>query len=220
MKKLAILSLVFVGLLIFALSGCSNNDTFTEKTYSSGETEIEKIFIQVADRELEISASKDDKIHIDYFDGEREYLDISVSESKELTVKLVSNKDWTHYIGAKPYAKYRKIKIEIPDNLIASFSASTTNENITVTSLSFTENVSLDTNGGDIACERITVGKSIKLKAKDGNIAGSIIGGWNDFSISCKIKKGDCNLPTLKEGGDKSFYADCNNGNINIEFVK
>lgn len=71
-----------------------------------------------------------------------------------------------------------------------------------------------------IICERVNVGKSINLKAKDGNITGSIIGGWDDFSISCKIKKGDCNLPELKEDGEKLFFADCNNGNISIEFVK
>ncbi len=58
------------------------------------------------------------------------------------------------------------------------------------------------------------------MTAKNGNIAGTIIGGWDDFSISCNIKKGDCNLPASKEGGEKLFTASCNNGNINIEFVK
>lgn len=124
------------------------------------------------------------------------------------------------YIGTKPSAEYRKIKIVITDNLISTISVNTTNENIKVNSLSFTENISLDTNGGNIICERVSVGKSINLKAKDSNITGSIIGGWDDFSISCKIKNGDCNLPTFKEDGKKSFFADCNNGNINIDFVK
>ncbi|MCI9032109.1 MAG: DUF4097 family beta strand repeat protein [Clostridia bacterium] len=220
MKKLTVLFLAVIGALVFALSGCSNNDTFTEKSYSSGETEIEKIILQATDREVEISASDDNQIYIDYFDGKKEYLDISVSESKELTVKLVFDKDWKDYIGTKPSAEYRKIKIVIPDNLISTLSVNTTNENIKVNSLSFTENISLDTNGGNIICERVSVGKSINLKAKDGNITGSIIGGWDDFSISCTIKKGDCNLPELKEGGEKSFAADCNNGNISIEFVK
>ena len=220
MKKLTVLFLAVIGALVFALSGCSNNDTFTEKSYSSGETEIEKIIVQATDREVEISASDDNQIYIDYFDGEKEYLDILVSESKELTVKLVFNNEWMDYIGTKPSAEYRKIKIVIPDNLISTLSVNTTNENIKVNSLSFTESINLDTNGGNIICERVNVGKSINLKAKDGNITGSIIGGWDDFSISCKIKNGDCNLPELKEDGEKKFSADCNNGNINIQFVK
>lgn len=219
MKKLTVLLLVIVNALIFVLSGCSNSDTFTEKFYSSGTTEIEKVIVQATDREVEVSTSDDNQIYIEYFDGEKEYLDISVSEKKELTVKLVFNKDWTDYIGTKPSIEYRKIKIIMPNNLINTLSVNTTNENIKVNSLSVTENISLDTNGGSIICERVNVGKTIDLKAKDGNITGTIIGGWDDFAISCTIKKGDCNLPLSKENGEKSFIADCNNGDIDIEFV-
>lgn len=219
MKKFAALFVSLFIVLVFALTGCSNDDTFTEKSYSSGETAIEKVTVQVTDRELEVSASEDDQIHIDYFDGEKEYLDITVSESNELTVKLLFNKEWTDFVGTKPSAEYRKIKIKVPNDLLTAFSATTTNENIKVNALSFKETVSLGTNGGNVICERVNVGKAISLTAKNGDIKGSIIGGWDDFSISCKIKKGDCNLPTLKVNGEKSFTADCNNGDINIEFV-
>ena len=78
----------------------------------------------------------------------------------------------------------------------------------------------LETNGGNLICERVNVGRTIDLAAKDGNITGTILGGWDDFSMVCKIKKGDCNLPLKKEKGEKSFFADCNNGDIEIEFVK
>lgn len=220
MKKLAVLLVALISVLVFALAGCSNGDVFTEKSYSSGESEIEKVVIQVTDRELEIVASEDNQIYIDYFDGEKEYLDISVSESKELKVKLVFKKEWTDFIGTKPSAEYRKIKIRIPDNLLTTISASTTNENIKITALSFAEQIVLENNGGNVLCERVNAGKSINLTAKNGNISGSIIGGWDDFSIYCQIKKGECNLPTNKESGEKSFFADCNNGDINIEFIK
>ncbi len=220
MKKIKILLLALIGAFVFALSGCSNNDIFTKKAYSSGENEIKKVTVQVEDRDLEISASENNQIYIDYFDGEKEYLEISVSQGKELTVKLVYNKSWTDYVGAKTSAQYRKIKIKVPDNLIAALSVKTTNENIKINRLSFTEHLSLDADGGDIVCERVNAGKTINLKAKNGDISGSVTGGWDDFSITCKIKKGNCNLPELKEGGEKSLYADCNNGDINIEFVK
>ena len=102
---------------------------------------------------------------------------------------------------------------------IAALSVNTTNGHIKVSPLSFTESVKLDTNGGDILCDRINVGKSLNLKSKNGDITGAILGGWADFSIVCKIKNGNSNLPALKEGGDKSFSADCNNGDISIEFA-
>ena len=220
MKKLTAFLLVVLGAALFALAGCSGSDNFTEKTYQSGDSAIEKIVIDVSDREVEIGASEDDQVHIDYYDGEKEYLDISVSEDNQLTVRLVFDKDWTDFIGTKPSAEYRKIEVRIPDGSIVEFSASTTNENISVSSLAFAESVNLNSNGGSILCERVSVGKSIGLTAKNGDIAGTVVGGWDDFSISCSIKKGDSNLPANKEGGTKSFVADCNNGNINIEFVK
>lgn len=218
MKRLTALLLAVIGAAVFALTGCSNGETFTEKSYSTGE-KIEKITVEVTDRELEVGASEDDKIHIEYFDGEKEYLDITVSENKELTVRLEFNKEWTDYIGKKASAEYRKIKIKAPDNLLCAFTASTTNEDIKISPLSLTEHISLNSNGGNIEIEGLSVGKSVSLTAKNGNIKGSVIGGYDDFSISCRIKKGDCNLPALKEGGEKSFFADCNNGDIDIEFI-
>lgn len=220
MKKITALLFTLISVLAFSLAGCSNGGTFTEKSYASGENEIEKVTVQVSDREVEVSPSEDDQIYVEYFDSEKEYLDISVSENKELVIDLVYDKDWTDFIGTKPSAEYRKIIIKIPNGLISSFSANTTNENIKVSALSVTQQVSLDSNGGDVVCERVNVGKSISLKAKNGNIQGTIVGGWDEFSISCTIKKGNCNLPLSKEGGDKAFSADCNNGDIDIDFVQ
>lgn len=130
------------------------------------------------------------------------------------------DKSWTDFIGVKPSDEYRKIQIRVPDNLISAFSANTTNENIQLSPLSFTDNISLNANGGDIVCEKINVGKSISLTAKNGNIRGTVLGGMDDFSITCTIKKGKSNLPAQKEGGEKTFSADCNNGDINVEFIK
>lgn len=220
MKKITALLFTLISVLALSFAGCSNGGTFTEKSYASGENEIEKVTVQVSDREVEVSPSEGDQIYVEYFDSEKEYLDISVSENKELVIDLVYDKDWTDFIGTKPSAGYRKIIIKIPNGLISSFSANTTNENIKVSALSFTQQVSLDSNGGDVVCERVNVGKSISLKAKNGNIQGTIVGGWDEFSISCTIKKGDCNLPLAKEGGDKTFSADCNNGDIDIDFVQ
>ncbi len=66
----------------------------------------------------------------------------------------------------------------------------------------------------------MSVGKAISITIKNGDIKGSVIGGWDDFDIACTIKKGESNLPAEKVGGDKSLKANCNNGDINIEFIK
>ena len=87
MKKSTAVLFTLIGIVSSMLIGCSSGDTFTEKSYTIGENEIETVTIQVEDRALEIGTSEDRQIHLDYFDGEKESLDITVSESKDLTIR-------------------------------------------------------------------------------------------------------------------------------------
>ncbi len=219
MKNLTALFFILISVLCIALTACSNVDTFTQEFYSSSETEIEKITILTTDREIEFSTSEDNQIQIDYYNSEKEYLDIKITENKELTINLILNKDFADYFGTKPPIEYRKILIKVPNKLFLSISATTTNENIKFDTTAIGENISLNTNGGNIILDKINVNKAINLTAKNGNITGTIVGSWDDFSIYCKIKKGECNLPTFKESGVKSLIADCNNGDIDINFI-
>lgn len=218
-KKITVFLCAILGAALFVLAGCSEEQTFVEKTYDSGDSAIESVEIDVTDRELQIEQSKDGEVHIYYHDSQKEYLEIGVSDDRLLSVKLTMDKDWTDFIGVKPSAEYRKIRICIPQGVVLSLSATTTNEAIKATGLSVAGSLSLNSNGGSVICERIDAGNSIALTAKNGDITGSILGGWDDYTISCVIKKGDSNLPENKEGGEKKLFADCNNGNINIEFV-
>ena len=220
MKKRCTFVMAIVILCAFLLTGCSNGGTFEAMTYKTEFNKLEGIDIQVTDRELNIGVSEDNQIWIDYFDSEKEYLEIEVSEDHVLTVKLMFDKEWTDFIGTKPSKDNRKINILVPNHLLSKITASTTNEAIKIVGIAVADSISLENNGGNIVCERVSVNNSIRLKAKDGNITGTITGGWDDFSISCTIKKGDCNLPLKKESGEKSFVADCNNGDIKIEFVQ
>ena len=219
MKKLLSLLCVIVSLTLFALTGCSNNDIFTAKSYSSGESVVESVSIDVSDRQINIGISDDEKVHIEYFDGEKEYFDISFSENNELAVKLTFNKEWTDFIGTKAAAEYRKMTVKLPAT-VKTLSVSTTNEKVNIESLTFANSVTVSNNGGNIEFEKMSVGKAISLTIKNGDIKGSVIGGWDDFDIACTIKKGESNLPAEKVGGDKSLKVNCNNGDINIEFIK
>ena len=104
--------------------------------------------------------------------------------------------------------------------MLNSIQISTTNEKILLNNISVKETIVINSNGGDVEFDSLYVGKKINITAKNGNITGSLIGDINEFSISYTIKKGDCNLPINKEDGSKSINADCNNGNINIDFIK
>ena len=219
MKKiLTALTACTIFAVLLAAVGCSGGETFEAKRYSSGEDSVKSVSVDVMDREVEIITSADGQVHIDYSESEQEFYSLQLSEDGDLTMTLETDKDWTDFIGTKPAAQYRKIALAVPSGL-SDLTIRTTNEAIGVSTLTVQNAVMLDCNGGNIAFELLGVGKSLDVTAKNGSITGSILGGWDDFSIACEIKKGESNLPERKEGGEKSLTVNCNNGDIDIQFI-
>ncbi len=218
MKKTVswMLAAVMVAVL-FALCGCGEQ-TFEKKSYASGEAVVRSVTLDVKDRTVEVSAWEGREVRLEYSESEKEYYEITLSDGT-LEMKQVIRKNWTDYFGTKPAQEYRQIRLYVPDTLLSCLSVSTTNGDITLTSLSFSDDVSLSVNGGNVSFEGLEVGAQVSLTVKNGNISGSLVGGWDDFSIRCKVKKGDSNLPEEKTDGQKALLADCNNGNVQITFV-
>lgn len=218
MKKI-LFCMAACAVLALCMTGCSSQQTFEEGSYSSAGEEVRAVTVNVSDREVLIGASADGQVRIEYSESEKEYYDISLSEEGELTMTLVLDKQWTDFIGTKPAIEDRTIRLYLPDGLLSSLQVTTTNEEIVLSPLSVAGSVALDSNGGDVRFERVLVGTEASFTAKNGNIVGSLVGGWDDFSISCTVKKGESNLPESKPGGEKSLAVDCNNGDVAIEFV-
>lgn len=219
MRKI-VLSVLCLLVSVFTLAGCSNNsESFEEKSYTP-DMQISEINLDVRDRKIEVELSADGQIHIQYSESSKEYYNIAVSDENVLTMTSTSDKEWTDYIGSKASAENRKIVLQIPDALLENLTISTTNENISLPALAVTGNIVITSNGGDITFERLNVGMSLSLTVKNGNIDGTVIGSYDDFSIQTEIKKGDSNLPDNKVNGVKTLNVSSNNGDVNIEFVK
>ena len=88
MKKIISLALCLV-LSSFILSGCSDNEPFLEKSYTP-DMQISEINLDVWDREIEVSLSKDEQVHIKYYENSKEYYDISVSDESVLSMSMVN----------------------------------------------------------------------------------------------------------------------------------
>lgn len=201
------------------LSGCLNgSEPFEEKSYTS-DTQISEIDLDVQDREIEVSLSEDEQVHIKYYENSKEYYEISVSDENVLTMASANNKEWTDYVGGKPYAKNRKISLQIPNALLENLTLSTTNEDIELSALAVNGSINISSNGGNITFESLDSGNSICLTVKNGDISGTVTGSYDDFAIQTKIKKGESNLPENKDGGEKTLNVSGNNGDVNIEFV-
>lgn len=218
MKKIILLASCLV-LGSFILSGCSDSEEpFEEKSYTA-DTQINEIDIDVRDREIDVSLSSDEKIHIQYSENSKEYYDISVSDDNVLSMTSASDKDWTDHIGVKTAEENRKISLQIPNALLDDITLSTTNEDITLSELSVTGSASISSNGGSISFEKLDVGSALTLNAKNGDISGTIAGSYDDFAIISEIKKGESNLPPRKDGGEKTLNVLCNNGDVDVELV-
>ena len=219
MKK-SILLVLAGFLLAGSLSACSGEgNTFEAKSYTPEGEEISGIDIQAADREILVVPSEDGQFHIDYAESEKEFYDISVSDSGVLTMVLKSDKEWTDYIGVSKSSGADAITVQIPDTALATLSLSTTQEDISLPTLTVTDQLTLSNNGGDISFENISDTNSIAVQNKNGDIAGAITGSYNDYAITCTIKKGESSLPDEKDGGDKTLTATNNNGDIDIEWI-
>lgn len=219
MKAIAalLMSLVFCAA---CLTGCANNEeALIQKSYTAKSGEITNISVDVRDRQIEVFLSDDNYIHIDYFENSKEYYDISVLDGHTLIMTAQSGKEWNDYIGVTPAVGSRKISLYLPDEIITSLKLSTTNEAISLPALNIDGEIFLSSQGGDIVFDKLNVGKTIRLNAKNGNISGTIIGNYNDFAISCNVKKGKRNLPSLKENGTKILAVTNNNGDTDIAFL-
>lgn len=218
MKKIIALALCFV-MSSFVLAGCSGESEPFEKKSFTPDTQVNGINLDVRDREIEVTLSDDEQVHIQYSENSKEYYEISVSDGNVLTMVNASNKEWTDYIGVKPSAEDRKIVLQVPTALLDTVTLSTTNEDVSLPALTVTENITISCNSGNIAFESLNVGNALSLTVKNGDISGKVIGSYDDFAIQTEIKKGESNLPDNKEGGEKSLNVSCNNGDVDIEFV-
>lgn len=219
MKKRYSLMLV-VFLLACLLTACSDEgDTFETRSYTPEGVAISGIDIQVTDREIVVVPSDDEGFHIDYAESAKEFYDISVSDNGILTMVSESDKEWTDYIGGSKSAGADQITVRIPGAALSTLTLCTTKEDISLPALTVTDQLTLSTNEGDISFEDISAADSITVENKNGDISGTITGSYDDYAITCTIKKGESSLPDEKGGGSKTLTAINNNGDIDIEFI-
>ena len=114
----------------------------------------------------------------------------------------------------------RTIRLRIPQNLLSSLTVKTTNEDITLPSLTVTDSVSIYVNHGNIQFDTLDAGNTITLETKNGNIKGTVLGSYDDFTIESFAKKGENSLPESKAGGNKILKVLTNHGDIEMDIKK
>ncbi|MCD7769889.1 MAG: DUF4097 domain-containing protein [Oscillospiraceae bacterium] len=216
-----IIPLILCLAAIFALTGCAEQEEtvfHTLQSYTAEGGAVTEISIDVRDRSVQVSPSQDGQVHIGYYVSDQEYYDIDLSEDGCLAMTAVSDKTWADYIGTKTEEAYRLIRLQVPDEQLEALTIATTNEDITLSSLSVEGSVTLTANGGNILLDGLDAVR-VSLNAKNGDISGILAGAYEEYAIACSIKKGDSNLPAEKEGQERTLIVNGNNGDIALDFA-
>lgn len=219
MKCLTLIAVLVTGILV--LSGCSTeSDIYTESTYVTAAADVETLTVDVNNRIIEIRESEDEQIHLNYFESEKEFYTIEMTDEKELSMISATNKQWPDYIGVNAGQSGKRILVLLPPGMIQNLTLKTSNQDLTLNSLIIPGTISVNVNNGDINIDSLDVGTKAALETKNGDIKGSIVGSYDVFSIQSDVKKGESNLPAKKETGAKALSVSANNGNIAIDFVQ
>ena len=217
MKKWSIMAVSVLCTAVFS-SGCTKeSDAFEAKSYTSEGETITSIRIDVRDKEIQVTASDNEFVHMDYYENDTRYYDISVSDGL-LSVTEKSDEGIGKFFGIKSSNQENVLSLQIPESQISDLEIRTSNENISLSDIAVTETISLIDNGGNIFFQNLGSGSDITISNKNGGIGGTILGTYEDYNILCDIKKGDSSLPSKDNGAGKSLYVTNNNGNVEIDF--
>jgi len=172
-RKMAVI-FVAIGLVILT-SACttepsSEKKSYEKKSYSVAADKVNQISLSTKDRKVEVKESKDNKIHITYFENKKESYDVNVTDENELTMKLVTDKNWKDYVGLDKDKTHRLIQIAVPSGISSGMEIQTSKRDISLSDLKIDGAVVMTTNGGKIDVTNVKANKNLKLKTKNDDI--------------------------------------------------
>lgn len=208
------------GILLLA-TGCGQQGetTYKQKSFEAPAAEINEVTVDVQDRKIEVIQTAEDTIRLEYAESEKEFYEVAVSDGGVLSMTCKDAKEWKDYIGSNAPLSDRTIKLYLPEKGLLGLKLHTTNEDLLLSQVTVSDKAELSVNNGNLQLEGLGAGSEIKLDAKNGNITGAIKGAYEDYSIISQTKKGESNLPEIKEDGTINLTVTVNNGDVNLDFA-
>ncbi|MED3912679.1 DUF4097 domain-containing protein [Peribacillus simplex] len=191
-------------------SGSDSDVSYEEKSYSVEAESVKQISLSDKGRKVELEESKDNDIHITYFESDKESYDIGVSDNDELVMKLETDKEWKDYVGLQTDEEHHLVKIAVPNGITSEVKIQTSKGDIVLSDLEIDGSIETITNGGKIEVTNVTANKKLKMKTKNDDI------NLNDVnikdSIDATISNGNMNVSNVAVGD--SLKLRTKNGDI------
>ncbi len=193
----------------FDIAKISTKQKFVQKSYVC-DNAVNSITVDDKDIPVSIGISQDDKIHITYYENDKEHYQIS--NDGGLVVKKVMNMKWYDYVFNINFQEV-VLTVQIPQNYEGKIKLSTDNGKITATGITV-DNFNASTSNGSIELRSVKSANDIKLYTSNGSITlndVSAVGDINASSSNSGIQFRNVNGNTTE--------MKTSNGDISIQYV-
>lgn len=214
-KKIATV-IVTLGLAVI-ISACTtdsdsqkNPTSFEEKSYAIDADKISQISLSDKGRTVEVIESTDNKIHIKYFENDKEFYEINVTDENELVMKLVTDKNWKDYVGLETEKAHRIVQIAVPSGISSGVNILTSKGDIVLSDINISGSVEATTSDGLIEMTNVKVNNNLKLETKNDDIVLSNVSAIG--TIDAAISNGDIKVKEVAV--DEALKLTTKNGHI------
>lgn len=210
-------SILGIGIIIFIISFCLSGFDIkkleTQQSYKRNtielSTKVDSITIE-DNVNVIFNKSNDNKIHIEYYDNDKEYYKINKGNNLNIT-KIVEYKWYDYFFNIN--FENLKLYIQVPDSFKGNIKIKNSNNKIELKNIA-PNNLDISSSNGSINLFSINVSNNIKAKTSNGSIKLDSI---NSKDIVATTSNGKIEL--LNINANNSIFADSSNGKINLSYV-
>ena len=216
-----ILLIVGIGIICvaFAVSGfdfdkLGNGPDRVEKNYECDVDDLTTFVINDQNNGFEIKKPDDEKIHIKYYESEKEYYSIDNSNGT-LRIEYQSDLKWYEYFWFNLDFSNRKIVILLPSSYQGSITATTSNGGIDASDIALADYLKLSTSNGTITVKNVDTSEDVDINTSNEWI------NLYDFTadnIYCDTNNGTIKIDNVTV--NDSFDVNTSNGGIDISKLK
>jgi DUF4097 and DUF4098 domain-containing protein YvlB len=226
MKTKTIILIIAVGLLVlgvflslgamiatgFDFEVLNDSEHYEQREYIAEASSFKKIIIDDSNKEINVVSSEDDKIHITYYDNEKEHYEIS-EQGDTLVFNYNSKRLWYEFVGFHIYIEDYAITIHIPEAYAGNIDLITSNNPIKMQNVIMTGELLADTSNSGITMENVK-GKAFNLTTSNGTVDVNNILFESRFNV--KSSNGKIKASYI-QGGDLDL--DTSNARIELDGI-
>lgn len=173
----------------------TQSETYIQKSCEYDTDTVASLVFTDISRDIEITRSNDDKIHITYYESQKVSYSFEHTEDGTLTVTYYSSRKWYDYIGISFRFSDIKTVIAVPDGFSGNISVKLSSGDLRITGFTLDGSLTAESTSGDVQMSDFTCTGDIKIRQTSGDFEGQAL---SAASLSIKHTSGDIELGRLE----------------------